>query len=251
MENDKGSMVDDFLSQVNEKDTTLKDQNPFANLDVELKEEAVKEEPKEEEKPLPYHEDPKLQKYLSKREKEIEEKIIKNLSSREEQKFREEVKEDGFIKAFETIIGNDTPEKIRALEALKNEVESIRQEARSTKQELEAERQADAEAEQELIKGFETVEDEFGVNFSDKKLRSDFIEFIERVAPKDEYGEIKDYPDFVETFRTYQELNKRSNSKNKELASRSIARSGDASKVPMPEDTSWRGVEKFFSSLKG
>ena len=248
MENNKGSVVDEFLGQVNGEEKTIDETNPFANVTVEQKEEVKVDEP-EAEKPIAYHEDPKLRRYI---EKEIA-KATANLTPREETKFREDVKEDGFIKAFETIIGNDTPEKVNALRMLKDEVEGIRQEARSVKEELQAEKQADLDAERELAKGFENIEETFNVDFTqNKKLRSDFVEFIERVAPKDEYGEIKDYPDFEQTFKLFQEINKKpQNVRNKELASRGTQRSSDASPTQMPTDTSWKGVEKFFSTLKG
>ena len=248
MENNKGSVVDEFLGQVNGEEKTIDETNPFANVTVEQKEEVKVDEP-EAEKPIAYHEDPKLRRYI---EKEIA-KATANLTPREETKFREDVKEDGFIKAFETIIGNDTPEKVNALRMLKDEVEGIRQEARSVKEELQAEKQADLDAERELAKGFENIEETFNVDFTqNKKLRSDFVEFIEKVAPKDEYGEIKDYPDFEQTFKLFQEINKKpQNVRNKELASRGTQRSSDASTTQMPTDTSWKGVEKFFSTLKG
>lgn len=243
--NDKNNAVDEFLGQVNNIEP--QEESPFKNLTVEQEEAPVVEEP-EAEKPVAYHEDPKLRRYI---EKEIA-KATANLTPKEEQRFREEVKEDGFIKAFETIIGNDTPEKVNALRALKEEVEGIRHEARSAKEQLEAERRADREAEQELAQGFESIEDEFNVSFQDKKLRSDFVEFIERVAPKDADGEIREYPDFQETFRLFQEINKKTpNPRAKELASRSMTRGGEATSTPIPQDTSWKGVEKFFSTLKG
>ena len=240
------SVVDSFLSEVN-KDAPLEEQNPFANVTVEQKEVPIVDEP--EEKPLAYHEDPKLRRYI---EKEIA-KATANLSPKEETRFREDVREDGFVKAFETIIGNDTPEKVNALRMLKDEVEGIRKEARSAREELQAEKQADLDAERELAQGFEDIEDKFDVNFTqNKKLRSDFVDFIEKIAPKDEQGEIKDYPDFEQTFALFQEINKKpQNVRNKELASRGMNRGGEATSAPIPQDTSWRGVEKFFNTLKG
>lgn len=248
-EDNKGSVVDSFLNQVNGEDQNLaKEQNPFADLKIEQKEVPKVDEP-EEEKPVAYHEDPKLRRYI---EKEIA-KATANLTPREETKFREDVKEDGFVKAFETIIGNDTPEKVNALRMLKDEVEGIRQEARSAREEIEAERREEANNDREVAQGIENIEEEFNVDLrNNKELRVKFLDFVERVGPKDEHGELRDYPDFVETFRTYQELNKKpQNVRNKELASRGTQRSSDASTVQMPEDTSWRGVEKFFSTLKG
>lgn len=247
MANDK-NVVDEFLNQVNGEDQNLaKEENPFNNLEIEQKEVPVVEQ--EEEKPIAYHEDPKLRRYI---EKEVA-KATANLTPKEEQRFKEEVKEDGFIKAFEAIIGNDTPEKVNALRMLKDEVEDIRQEARSAKEERYAEKQADIEAEQELTQGFEDIEDNFNVDLTaNKKLRSDFIDFIERVAPKDSNGDIREYPDFQETFKLFQEINKKApNNRAKDLASRSMTRSSETSAIPAPTDTSWRGVEKFFSTLKG
>lgn len=241
------NVVDEFLGQVNKDESLVKpEENPFKDLQVEQKEVEVVEP--EEEKPKAYHEDPKLRRYI---EKEIA-KATANLTPREETKFREEVKEDGFIKAFETIIGNDTPEKIHALNALKSELEGIRREARSATEALEAEKQAKIQAEQKLAQGFESIEDTFNVDFNaNKKLRTDFIEFIEKIAPKNEDGEIREYPDFLETFKLFQEINKRPNTRAKELASRSMNRGGEASQAQIPTDTSWRGVDKFFSTLIG
>ena len=243
------SVVDSFLSEVNKNDAPLEEQNPFKDVTVEQKEVPVEDEVVKEEKPLPFNQDPKIQRFI---QKEVE-RLTKNLTPREEQRFKEDVKEDGFVKAFETIIGNDTPEKVNALRMLKDEVEGIRQEARSAREEIQAEKQADIDAEKELAQGFENIEDEFDVDFTrNTKLRSEFVEFIEKIAPKDEDGEIKDYPDFRQTFALFQELNKKpQNVRNKELASRGMNRGGEATTAPIPADTSWRGVEKFFNTLKG
>lgn len=241
------SAVEEFLSTQGSENLVEKEQNPLANLKVEL-EEPIVEEKVEEEKPLPFHKDPKVQRYI---QKEVE-KLTKDLSPKEAKEFKEEVKETDLVGAFTKIIGNDTPEKVEALNLLRKTVDDIRTEAGSAKQMLEDERRADAEAERELATGFENVEETFDVDFSkNPKLRSEFVEFIERVAPKDEHGEIIDYPDFNETFKVFQELKaKPLNTRAKDLASRSMTRAGEASKAEIPTDTSWKGVDKFFSSLK-
>jgi len=242
------SAVDMFLEENGSDTITPQEQNPFADLKVEQEEVVVAKE-EEEEKPLPFNKDPKIQRFI---QKEVE-RLTKDLSPKEAREFKEEVKESDFVSAMEAILGNDTPEKVNALNLLKRTVDDLRTEARSAKEMLEAERRADEQAERELTQGFENIEETFNVDFNtNKKLRSEFAEFIERVAPKDENGEIIDYPDFTETFKVFQELRQKpQNTRAKELASRSMTRGGEASKVEIPTDTSWKGVDKLFATFRG
>lgn len=251
---DKTSAVDEFLEQVNEDKTLKPEADPFAGVTVEQKEEPVVKEEKEE-KPLPFHEDPKVKRYI---EKEVA-KLTRNLTPTQEAQFREEVSDKpDLVDAFTKIIGNDTAEKVNALNLLKETIEGIRSEARSATEMLEAERRADYEAEAELDKGFDDIENDFDVDITSndpqaRKTRNEFIDFIKRVAPKNEYGEVVEYPDFHETFSLFQETRKKTPVANraKDLAARSMERGGDASAPPVPDDTSWKGVEKFFAKLKG
>lgn len=258
------SEVDDFLESItkdgssdNSDPFVAENQNPFGD-EPEPKEEIVEEK---EEKPLPFHKDPKIQRFI---EKEIERRIPQ---STETERFKKEVNEnaqDDLVKAFEEIIGNDTPQKVNALKALgKRLAESDDKVAQRAIQALEdqryeesrAEQQAEYEAQEELTSAFEGIEETFGVDLSSnnpnaKKLRNDYIDFVKKVAPKDGNGEVTEFPDFQETFQLFKDTRKpAANNRAKELSARSMVRSSDASNTPRPTDNSWNAVDKLFSKL--
>lgn len=258
------NVVDEFLNGLNNevKDDpfTPESNDPFATQE-ETKEE-VKEEAKEggEEEKLPYHQDPKIQKYIDKQiSKRLAEKPVERVIERvsEVEKFTKETSDDDF--PLVRVIGNDTPEKVQAVKDLKKYLDGVEERgAQRALKELEqrslAEQREDREAENELTQGFESVEEQFGVDLTSntptaKKFRSDFVDFITRVAPKDEYGQVTDYPDFQETFQLFRDINKpvaQSNNRAKELASRSIQRSGDASVVPKNKEINWKTIDQMF-----
>lgn len=268
MKNKDGAAVDDFLNQVNEgkenNEFMQPDAKPFANIEVQQDEPVITNQNDdgkkegEDEKPIAFHllkDDPKFQRFLA---KEIA-KVAKDLKPEQAIQVKEEIKKSpDMIAALATLVGNDTPEKVAFLNNFKNEWDAVRAEARSATETLQQERQATQRAEKELTDGFESIEDSFNVDLTSndplaRKTRGEFIDFIQRVAPKNADGEILAYPDFQETFTLFQETKKRGPvvNRSKSIASRSMERSSDASKVPLPADTSWKGVEKFFSSLKG
>lgn len=232
---DETKAVEDFLGDL--KDSGEADplksntDDPFASIESEQKEEAGEPEVKEEvEKPLPFHKDPKVQRYI---EKELE----KALANRPEP-IKQETQDDyfdGVVKSFEAIIGNDTPEKVNALNSLKNSLSTLEERTLSKSEErAEARRQEEVAVEQEyenkLSDGFETIEEETGIDLyapQNKKLRVRFIDFVEKVAPK-ENGEISELPDIGETFKAFQSMYRPQNQapRAKELASKSMERSG-------------------------
>lgn len=223
------SAVEAFLAGTENSESPFKeeDKDPFEKPIEEQQEEEVKEE-----KPLPFYKDPKIQKY-------IEKQVNKQLEKQGTQEInRETPTEDKFKKVLDTwttVLGNDTPEKISALNALKESLEDMdnrgANRAREVLEEIQnREAQADQEAEEELETAFDNIEETFDVDFSkNPKLRSEFATFVEKIAPKDQNGEITDYPDMTsawETFDSIRNANK-TPSKAKELASRSMARSSE------------------------
>lgn len=216
------------------------------------------EEEEMEEKPLPFHKDPKIQRYV---QREIA-KALEGQTPRQvvqaTEKVDESQSEDELIAAFTQIIGNDTPEKQHALRMLERGLKKIEEKALSAKHEIEMERQAEAEAERELVTGLAQIEDNYDVDITSttpqaKKLRTEFIEFVERIAPKDEYGNVKEYPDFESSFELFRQINTRpttGSDKAKQLAARSMARSSDAQLAMKPQGNSWSDIERFFSKLE-
>lgn len=238
------------------------EENPFSpepeNLFGQEPEKKDEEEVEEEEKPLPFHKDPKVQRYI---QKELDKKL-KDIQPTVERQFIEEHKDeaDEVQTVLERIIGNDTPEKIQAVKDFKKILGSLEekgaQRALSQLAEQEAlERQEEAQASEEIEQGFENIEETFNVDLSSnapqaRKTRNDFIDFVKRVAPKDEDGNVVALPDLVETFDTFQALQtKPTNTRAKEIANRSMTRSANTPAADQPKDISWRTVDKIFGKL--
>jgi hypothetical protein len=218
-------------------------------------EESVEEKP---EKPVAFHKDLKIQKYLEKREREMEERLKASLPKQETQT-EDEFK--GVIESLTSVIGNDTPEKVKALNDLDRALKSIDERAvRRAEEKIqeirEREVQADREAEEELAAAFENIEETYDVDLSSnsqraKTLRSEFSTFVERIAPKDKNGDITDYPDMISAWETFSEMKKSSAqpSRAKELAARSMDRSAGTA-TPQARKMDWKGVDEFMDSLK-
>jgi hypothetical protein len=248
--------VDEFLGDLTREDADpLKQKLEEVFPTTEKKEEGeIEEEVKE--KPLPFHRDPKLQKY-------IEKEISKRMAEFEPEE-KESPETDEKLKTFaEKLIGNDTPEKIAAakefVEILKEREErgaDLAEQRLSARESREA--QEEAEADNELIEGFETIEESFGVDITSdspqsRKLRGEFIEFIRKVAPKNDEGEVMEFPDLEQTFDAFQstrQINKTTN-RAKELAARGTERGGSAATAPSGEDKSWAAVDRAFDKLAG
>ena len=122
----------------------------------------------------------------------------------------------------------------------------------------QADKQAedDRQAQEELESAFEEIEETYDVDLSSntafaKKTRADFIEYVRKIAPKNKEGEVQSFPDMLSAFEEYQERSKRSApaSRAKELASRSMSRSSDATTAPAATGKSWKDVERMFSKL--
>lgn len=222
--------------------------DPFEQ--IENKEEVVAEEVKEE-KPLPFHKDPKVQRYI---QKEVE-KLAKNIKIPEPE--RQETRDNDDF--YDRLIGNDTPEKVAMIKEAKVRDERRLQEAeerafnRLSAREQE-EVQADMEAEEELSNAFDNIEETFDVDISSnnpqaRKTRQEFISFVERIAPK-QNGEIIDYPDMLSAFETFSEMKKSTSQPNraKELASRGLSRSAETS-VKQEKRIDWNAVDEMMDTL--
>lgn len=256
MDKDK-SAVQDFLGEFSNKETVnpFEDnlQDPFAHKETE--EQTVEEEPKEE-KPLPFHKDPKVMKFI---EKAVEKRLSDNKPSEQERFTREtQTTEDDY---YVRLIGNDTPEKVAMIKESIARDEQRLQEAeerafnRLSQREQES-IQADQQAEEELENAFDSIEENYDVDITSnnpiaRKTRQEFVSFVEKIAPKDRNGDIIDYPDMTSAWETFSEIKKSNQqpSRAKELASRSMARSSEA-QSKQPEKVDWNAVDAYMDSLK-
>jgi hypothetical protein len=253
MDKDK-TELDAFLGDLsNTSSEELKPQEePFEKQPAEQEEEVV------EEKPLPFNKDPKVQKFI---EKEISRRLADfrpeaPTTQKEEDSFKET------IDAFTAIVGNDTPEKVNALNALKNSLNSLDQ--RASQKAIDAlqniqneEAEADAEAVNELEEAFDNIENTFDVDITSnnaiaKKTRQEFVSFVERIAPKDRNGDIVDYLDMVQAFETFSEIKKSTAtpSRAKDLASRGMRNSAETTVSGPQGRSTFAEAERFIENLK-
>lgn len=227
------SAEDDFLGDLGESA-----QDPFtpsANDDIFPDEENTGEVT-EQKKPVPFAKDEKVQRYI---ERQIE-KRLKTYQPTATETFAKEVTTQGdadLVSAFTTLFGNDTPEKVAALQALENSLANVDERATQKaverlqeyqQESVQKEERELAEAFDEIEEGFEDIENHFGIELTNRQ-KSAYKEFLLKVEPKGGYQE---YPDFVETFdvfKNYVKANRPSNAQAKALASRGMERSSSNS----------------------
>lgn len=251
MPNDKKeSSTVDFLNEIGKSE-------PFKE-EVIPKEDNSGEEVEKEEKQLPFNKDPKVQRYI---EKQVE-KALKSMP-REETKFREDIKDEiNLPSSFVKLIGNDTEEKRQVLKDMSDYLSSLPEKAKEKfleeqREAVQAQEREDAAAVEELNTSFEEIEENYDVDLSSnsaqaKKTRSEFVDYIRKIAPKNEDGEVVAFPDLISAFEEFQEKGKRAlpnNSKAKNLASRGLTRSSDTT-TEAPQGRSWKDVDRYFSKLK-
>jgi hypothetical protein len=250
--------LDEFLGDVKTEEQDVFKTEVEDPLAQPLKKEE-KPEVKDEEV-IPFHKDPKVQKYI---DREIERRMPRT----EERTFVEDTKKDDddpLLDVLTRVIGNDTPEKISAIKDFRKALDSRDEKVRSeTLREIDArvseEREAEQQATNELVEGFENIEDTFNVDLTSNKptavsMRKEFVDFIQRIAPKDEDGQVTEFPDLEETFKLFQDIKKGvpiPPNRAKELAARSVGRSSDSTVVPQNTDKSWGAVERWLNKLSG
>lgn len=246
-EDKKVSAKDDFLAGIEEGETPV-------DLDSgELFPEG-KEEVEVPEKPVAFHKDEKVQRYI---DKQVE-KRLKDFRPSAERTFKEEVLqgEPKFISSLEKIIGNDTPEKIQALKDLKEDWGSLSKQAKQealqsvleAQQEAEEKEQAEiAEAQDELEEGRDEIESTIGKPLTDRQWNA-YKDFLLDIEPKGGYQE---YPDFPKTFEYFRNsVSRKSNAQAKTLASRGMERS-TPSNIEAPKGGSWKDWEAEKEKLLG
>ncbi len=259
------SEVDDFLSQVGgdktpESDPFIVDnQDPLGtNKPTDEKLETTEDDggtvKSTEEKPLPYHRDPKVQRYI---EKEISKRI--GTAKPTQTEAPQAGNEDELTDILTEIIGNDTPDKIKAVKRFRDQLGRLEERGaeramQQLKEQSDAEQAAEEEAYGQLVDAFDEIETEFGVDLTSTatlatKDRNDFVEFLKRVSTKDTNGDIIQYPDIKETFKLFQTTRKPAENKRaKEVSSRSMARSSDAASTPQGGKT-WKDIDRIFNKI--
>lgn len=254
MNEQKGSSVEEFFKGLPTEDKREQD----------IFDEKKKEEPKTEEAPEKEVDPEEVPDSLKNRQhRRLEQKLQKERESNialaervkilsESDRFAEESKIDPRIaKMFDTSdVGKENA--LRLHEVMQDMSARAKQEALEEIQN----QQVKEREEQKSYEGFidnelESIEDQYNIDLTSdapkaRKARREFLELVQSLSPKDEDGTITGYADFGSTFEVYQQTHteKVDNSRQKELASKLMQKSGN-SETPTPQITSgFRGWEK-------
>lgn len=127
----------------------------------------------------------------------------------------------------------------RAYQKALNEIES-----RST-----MEQQQEQAYGEEIDDEFDSIEDKYGVDLSSDssksvKLRNDFIDFMLAISPKDENGDISEYADFDAGFDAFSRTRVKAETRNKELAARTMTDSHSPSSPSANDDATERWLNE-------
>lgn len=256
MAKDPNDAIKDFLGEFgNESETNIFEETP-ENPFEEPSSEIVHEEPKEEK--IPFNKDPKIQKYL---DKEID-KLRKEFAQKpivEEPKNTDTI---DVISSFETIIGNDTPEKVAALKSLERALNNVDQRASEKAiaklDELRLEElNADREAERELSDALDSIEETYSVDITSnntlaRKNRTEFIAYVEKIAPKNRNGDVVAYPDMISAWEEFSEKKKANVQPNraKELANRGMTRSSEVNITEPQKRVTFDDFDTYVENFK-
>ncbi len=149
-----------------------------------------------------------------------------------------------------------------AKEVARHFTEILKETKESAREEVMRDIEARQSKEQEELKGYESfidselesLEDQYNVDLtsdsaSARKVRKEFLDMVASLSPKGEDGSITGYADFGSTFEIYQKNQpKPDNSRQKEIASKSMQRSGNNNSGSQNTITpGFRGWEKDFN----
>lgn len=136
-------------------------------------------------------------------------------------------------------------------ELLNETKESAREEAlREIESAQNSEKEEVSKAEDEIDQNLEAIEDQYGVDLTSDtkeatKIRKQFLELVEKMSPKDKDGTITDYADFGAVYEIFDQThNKIDNSRQKEIANRSMQRSGSNRTPERQPSYGWDGWRK-------
>ena len=234
------SATDDFLDGL--------DKNEELNL-TNQEEPLFPEETEKKEEKVPYHENEKIQRYIA---KEVN-KRMKDIKPSAEDTFKEEIGEPKFVSSLEKIIGNDTPEKIKALTDLKEDWKGMTKQAKqeALREIIEAQRESAEkdeeefdEAVNELEEGREDIESSLGKPLTERQWDA----YRDYLLDNEPEGGYESYPNFVRSFNRFKSSYTRSNATAKNLASRGMDRSATSS-PEAPKAQSWEEWDAVKENL--
>lgn len=157
--------------------------------------------------------------------------------------------EADYLKSVERIYGTDSPEAQIATDLLKKAIVGARDDAkREALEEMRAEFQKGdtevREAENELDGFIEDIEDTYKVSLTGAQEKAYFT-LLEKMSPKDRDGSVKEYADPHAVWEIFSErMQKRTDTRAKDLSSRSMVQSGASTESNLQDDVSARWLRE-------
>jgi hypothetical protein len=144
--------------------------------------------------------------------------------------------ESGVDEELVRLYGADNKEAIQLHQALLDRTLSKAEDNAVARMRAEQEREAEEVKRYENLidTQFESIEDEYNVDLTSnapaaRRARNDLIEMMNKLSPKDENGNITAYADFGAAWDILQsQKEKPDNTRNKDIASRGMTKSGSA-----------------------
>lgn len=256
MNPNKNSSVDEFFKDLPSEDK--KEQDIFDDKKEEKKDDPAPEKgEKDEEVPesLKNRQHRRLEQKLQ-RERESNIALAERVKILSEQdKFAQDVEIDPRIaKMFDTSeVGKENA--LRLHEVMQDMSARAKQEALQEIQNQQVKEREEQKSYESFIDDeLEGLEDQFNVDLTSdapqaRKARREFLEMVQKLSPKDDEGTITGYADFGAVFEEYQSKHteKVDNTRQKEIASRSMQKSGQSSGGEPKITPGFRGWEKDFN----
>ncbi len=232
----------DALKAENGNDKLLENMLPQAKEQNQQPEEGQE---KEEPEKVGFHKDPKVQRYIEKMVSKRVSEAVTQMPKQEQERIQDNPDElRDLVDSFTKIVGNDKPENAELVKRFGETMQSFRDRSLQAQEVVEArnqEVQQEKEAEEELNTGFEEIDEEFGVDLweeKNRKLKGQFLDYVEDIAHKDRNGEIDEFPDIVGAYKSFVKTSKRENPTlmAKDLADRSGTKSSSGAGDSKPQE---------------
>ncbi len=249
----------DIFGNTNSDETNSTEQELLKNLGLQEEEEPKEETSHEEEDPLKVRrrrERRLEERYQREREANIE--LNARLQALAEARKETSSEAEDFLKVVEPLFGNDTPEKAYATEILqkalkgvfgKAKEEAVREALETIRAEQQEEEQQIAEASEYIDSVMETLEEEYGADFSNTKIRNGYLTFLEKISPKDRDGDLIEYADPFAAYELYMSRMKGSTSRNKEVAARTMTESSATPREGTQKTAEQESLERQLRDL--
>lgn len=156
------------------------------------------------------------------------------------------------LKTVDRLFGTDTPENLAATELLKTAFKGMKEEAvreaiETIREERAKEQESVKQEEKVLDSMLEELEDEYNIDLTSPSAdttRKAFFRELERMSPKDSNGNVLAYADHLAVFESLQSKSKKPENRAKDLASRTMTRSGASADSTLVDDAGMRFLKE-------